>query len=143
MSILLQYSDIIKSAIAEAAITKSNRLQVRIIEVILAIMIIPRKINFTQLGRYGKYGEQSYRQLYTQRLDWLSINGCLAQMYFPQKSRKAIAIDPSFIKKNGHKTPNVGKFLSGTASAVKHGLEVLGISLIDIDSHDSIMLRCE
>lgn len=143
MSILLQYSDIIKSAIAEAAITKSNRLQVRIIEVILAIMIIPRKINFTQLGRYGKYGEQSYRQLYTQRLDWLSINGCLAQMYFPQKSRKAIAIDPSFIKKNGHKTPNVGKFWSGTASAVKHGLEVLGISLIDIDSHDSIMLRCE
>lgn len=143
LSTLLQYSNIIKTAIAEAGIIKSKRLRIRIIEVILTIMIIPRKINFTQLGRYDQYGEQSYRQLFTQRIDWMSINGCLSKMYFPKNSRKAIAIDPSFIKKSGNKTPHVGKFWSGTSSAVKHGLEVLGISLIDIDTHDSIMLRCE
>lgn len=142
-SILLQYSDIIQTAIAAAGITTSRRLQNRIIEVILVIMTISKKINFTQMERTGRYCEKSYRQLYSQRLDWLRLNVEISKMYFPRSSRKAIIIDPSFVKKSGEKTPHVGKFWSGTASAMKHGLEVLGISLVDIDKHDSIMLRAE
>lgn len=112
--------------------TSSKRLQKRIIEVILVIITLSRKVNFTQMERIGTYSEKSYRQLYTQRLDWLCLNVELSKMYFPQSSRKAIVIDPSFVKKSGKKTPHVGKFWSGTASAMKHGLEVLGISMVDI-----------
>ncbi len=62
-------------------------------------------------------------------------------MRFGSGRRRAIAIDPSFISKSGVKTPGIGRFWSGCAGAVKKGLEILGIALIDADSNDAMMLR--
>lgn len=45
--------------------------------------------------------------------------------------------------KSKKKTPYIGKFRSGCASAMKRGLEILGIGIIDIDSRDCMMLRAE
>ena len=45
------------------------------------------------------------------------------------------------ICKAGKKTPHIGRFWSGCAGAVKHGLEIMGLGLIDIDSHNCMMLR--
>lgn len=66
---------------------------------------------------------------------------CLALRYFGTEGRKAIAIDPSYISKAGKKTPHIGRFWSGCAGAVKHGLEIMGLGLIDIDAHNCMMLR--
>lgn len=55
--------------------------------------------------------------------------------------RKAIAIDPSFITKSGKHTPWAGYFWSGCAGAVKRGLEILGIGLIDVDNRDCLSLQ--
>ena len=54
--------------------------------------------------------------------------------------RPAIAIDPSFVAKAGKKTDHIGRFWSGCASAVKHGLEILGIAVVDADIKDAMML---
>lgn len=53
----------------------------------------------------------------------------------------AIAIDPSYISKVGKKTPHIGRFWSGCASAMKHGLEILGIGLVDVNANTCMMLR--
>lgn len=74
-------------------------------------------------------------------LNWLRFNVSLALRYFGSDGRKAIAIDPSYISKSGKKTPHIGRFWSGCAGAVKHGLEIMGLGLIDIDSHNCMMLR--
>ena len=58
-----------------------------------------------------------------------------------KQGRWAIAIDPSYISKAGKKTPHIGRFWSGCAQSVKHGLEIMGIGLIDIDTKDCMMLR--
>lgn len=55
--------------------------------------------------------------------------------------RLAIAIDPSYVSKSGKKTDHIGRFWSGCASAVKHGLEILGIAVIDADIKDAMVLR--
>ena len=108
-------------------------------------MVIPGKINFSQMGKYGRHGEQCYRQnvgrLRSKSLNWLRFNVSLALRYFGSEGRKAIAIDPSYISKAGRKTPHIGRFWSGCAGAVKHGLEIMGLGLIDIDSHNCMMLR--
>lgn len=111
------------------------------IETLLLYMIIPRKINFTQLERYGTHCEQCFRQNFTKDFDWLSYNLSLSQKIFKAEDRKAIALDPSYISKSGKRTPWIGYFWSGCAGAVKRGLEVTGIGLIDIDRHDCVMLR--
>ena len=140
-----QYVGICKEAISDSGAKLSKSFEKVIIEVLLLYMVIPGKINFTQLGRYGKHGEQCYRQNFGRRrlkcINWLRLNISFALRFFGEGGRKAIAIDPSFISKSGKKTPHIGRFWSGCASAVKHGLEIMGLGLIDIDAHNCMMLR--
>ena len=86
-----------------AKLTKS--IQTSDMEMLFLLMVIPRRCKFTQMGRYGKRGEQCYRQ------------------------------------KAGKHTPYVGTFWSGCAGAVKHGIEILGIGVIDVDLHECMMLK--
>ena len=140
-----QYTDIIIYAVKNSAAKLTKSFDKILIEVIILYMIIPRKVNFTQMERYGSHDEQTYRNNFGKKksecIDWLKLNVSLAKRYFGEKGRRAIAIDPSFISKSGKKTPHIGRFWSGCAQAVKHGLEIMGIGLIDIDANDCIMLR--
>ena len=140
-----QYMDIFKDAVEDSAAKITKSFEKILIEVIILFMVIPRKINFTQMGRYGSHVEQTYRNAFglkkSKSIDWLKLNVSLAKRFFGEKGRRAIAIDPSFISKSGKKTPHIGRFWSGCAQAVKHGLEIMGIGLIDIDANDCIMLR--
>ena len=140
-----QYTDIITFADKNSAAKLIKSFEKILIEVIILYMIIPRKVNFTQMERYGSHDEQTYRNNFGKKksecIDWLKLNVSLAKRYFGEKGRRAIAIDPSFISKSGKKTPHIGRFWSGCAQAVKHGLEIMGIGLIDIDANDCIMLR--
>ncbi len=103
-------------------------------------MVIPGRINFLQLGRYGKSCEQRFRQNFSKDFDWLGFNLSLSERILTG-DRKAIAIDPSYISKSGKNTPWVGYFWSGTAGQAKRGLEILGVGLVDIDNKDCISLQ--
>lgn len=95
------------------------------------------------MGRYSDSCEQRFRQLYEREFDWMEFNTSLMWRFFGHGLRKAIAIDASYISKAGKKTPYIGKFWSGCASAVKRGLEILGIGIIDVDAKNCMMLRAE
>ena len=140
-----QYADICTDAIKKSGAKIAKRIEKILIEVLILYMIIPRKINFTQMERYGTHDEQTYRNNFachkSKTVDWLKLNATLAERFFDKAERTVIAIDPSFIPKSGKKTPHVGMFWSGCAQAVKHGLEIMGIGLVNIDANDSIMLR--
>ena len=140
-----QYADICTDAIKKSGAKIAKRIEKILIEVLILYMIIPRKINFTQMERYGTHDEQTYRNNFachkSKTVDWLKLNATLAERFFDKAERTVIAIDPSFIPKSGKKTPHVGMFWSGCAQAVKHGLEIMGIGLVTIDANDSIMLR--
>lgn len=142
-NLLSRYMSLCKSAFEFCGSAKINKsIQANILEMLFLLMIIPRKANFTQMGRYGKRCEQCYRQTAERNVDWIEMNMLLSAFTFKEgKGRNAIAIDPSYIKKSGKHTPYVGTFWSGCVGAVKHGLEILGISVIDIDLHDCFMLK--
>ena len=140
-----QYMDIFKDAVEDSAAKLTKSFEKILIEVIILFMVIPRKINFTQMGRYGSHVEQTYRNAFglkkSKSIDWLKLNVLLAKRFFGKQGRWAIAIDPSYISKAGKKTPHIGRFWSGCAQSVKHGLEIMGIGLIDIDAKDCMMLK--
>lgn len=123
--------------------TKVNKtFRNNIIEILLLNMVIPERINFLQYGRYGRRTEAIYRRTFGRDFDWMGFNMNLAADRFQHgMKRLAIAIDASYIRKAGKKTAHVGRFWSGCASAVKHGLEVLAIGLVDVDINDCMMLR--
>ena len=103
-------------------------------------MAIPGKVNFLQMGRYGEFSEQTYRNNFRDgTFDWFSFNEHLVRKVLRGK-RLAIAIDPSFLPKSGKKTPWTGKFWSGVAGEMKRGNEVMGVGVIDVDNHDCMTL---
>lgn len=95
------------------------------------------------MGRYGDSCEQRFRTLFGKEFDRMEFNTSLMRRAYGESGRKAIAIDASYISKAGKKTPYIGKFWSGCASAMKRGLEILGIGIVDVDARDCIMLRAE
>lgn len=111
-----------------------------IMDTLKLFMAIPDKKTFLNMGRYGMFSEQTYRNAFTRDdFDWFSFNLYLANKVCTGKFR-AIAVDPSFIPKAGNKTPWFGKFWSGAAAAMKRGLELMGIGLIDVDNHECMTL---
>ena len=99
------------------------------------------RINFTTMAKLGRSCESRFRQNFKKSFDWLSFNKSFLE---PTKGHRiAIAIDPCFISKSGKKTPGLDWFWSGCASAMKKGLEILGISIVDADAKDSIFLKAE
>ena len=110
-----------------------------LIETFILFLSIRGRINFLQLGRYGKYKEQRYRQQFEKSFDFLTFN---KELTLSQGSGKyAIAFDPSYISKSGKKTPGLGWYWSGCANQAKWGLEIGGLAAIDIDNYTAFHLE--
>ena len=138
-NVLTQYQSEVIEALKSAA-NLGKPFEKIIIDTLKLFMAIPDKINFLQMGRYGEFTEQTYRNTFTRDdFDWFAFNLFLANKVCTGKFR-AIAVDPSFIPKAGNKTPWFGKFWSGAAGGPKRGLELLGIGLIDVENHDCMTL---
>jgi len=102
-----QYTGICKEALHDCASKLSKSFESVIIEVLLLYMVIQGKINFTQMGRYGRHCEQCYRQnfgrLRSKSLNWLRFNVALALRYFGTEGRKAVDLMPPLIVGGGKK----------------------------------------
>ena len=94
-----QYMDIFKDAVEDSAAKLTKSFEKILIEVIILFMVIPRKINFTQMGRYGLHVEQTYRNAFglkkSKCIDWLKLNVSLAKRFLGKQGRWAIAIVPA------------------------------------------------
>ena len=134
-----QYLEIINNLLSQSAAKINKWREKFMLEVLLLYLIIPGRINFLQLGRYGRFCEQRYRQQFGRKFDWLCFNATLAESQI--SSRVAIAFDPSYISKSGKCTPYLGRFWSGCAKTAKHGLEISGIGIIDMDLHTCFHLE--
>ena len=137
---LIQLQELIATALSgQTKLSKS--FQKFFTETMKLFLTSKSRLNFTQMAREGQMCESSYRQNYKKHFDWLAFNG----QFVGERTgnRIAIAIDPSYISKSGKKTPGIGYFWSGCASAMKRGLEILGIALVDADEKTAIPLKAE
>ena len=112
-----------------------------LVDVLLMFALLPGKINFSQLEIYGKYCAKTYGSRFTELFKWEDFNIGLSGFFLGKAGRKAIIIDQSHISKSGTHTQGIGNFWSGCAQQVKHGLEILGIGLIDIDKKDYLSVK--
>jgi len=108
-------------------------------EVVILLLSIKGRVNFLQLGRFGNFKEQRYRQQFEKPFPWLDFNKELTLSHGGR--RFVIAFDPSYINKSGKKTPGVGWYWSGCAGQAKWGLEIGGLAAIDLDNHTAFHLE--
>jgi Transposase DDE domain len=98
--------------------------------ILCLFLSIKGRINFLQLARYSKYCEQTFRSFFALSFDFSIINHALIKKYVP--GEKINVFDPSHISKSGKKTPGLGYFWSGVAGAMKPGLELCGLAVVDV-----------
>ena len=108
-------------------------------ESIALFLSIKGRINFLQLGRFGNFSEQRYRQQFEKPFPFLDFNKELALSHGGK--RFVIAFDPSYISKSGKETPGLGWYWSGCAGHAKWGLEIGGLAAIDLDNHTAFHLE--
>ena len=116
----------------EVATNLSKSFQSFFIETMELILTHTGRLNFTQMARCGRSCESRFRQNFRKSFDWLSFNRSFLES--TKGHRIAIAIDPCYISKSGKKTPGIDWFWSGCAAAMKKGLEIFGISIVDADA---------
>jgi hypothetical protein len=109
-----------------------------ILEILGLLLGIKGRLNFLQSGRYGKGGEQHYRNQFNTPFDFPAFNKELIAQHGGK--HLAIALDPSYASKSGKATSGVGHYWSGVAGKAKWGLEISGIAAIDIDNHTAFHL---
>ena len=64
--------------------------------------------NFTNLSRWGEYGEDTCRQNFARPFGWLEFNAELASQQLGQ--HLVIAFNPCFVPKSGKHTGGIGYF---------------------------------
>jgi len=109
------------------------------IEIMLLFLSIQGRMNFLQFGRFGKFGEQRYRQQFEKPFNFMDFNKNITLNH--GSGHFVIAFDPSYISKSGKETPGVDKFWSSVAGAAKFGLEIGGIAAIDIENKTAFHLE--
>lgn len=107
---------------------------------IRTVALIPGKINFTRLSRYGGRTAKTFASNFKSSVDWMRVNMGITRESIGDGDDIAIAIDPSFISKTGRLTYGIGRFWSGVAQRVKRGLEIMVIGAISLSKHNCVML---
>lgn len=138
-NLLMQYQSECLEALKSAA-KVSKPFEKVLMDTLKLFMAIPGKVNFLQMGRYGEFSEQTYRNNFeNETFDWFAFNEYLIRKVLIGKFL-AIAVDPSFLPKSGKKTPWIGRFWSGVAGEMKRGQEIFGVGVIDVENHDCMTL---
>lgn len=132
-----QVRSIVAPALSETTKVRKNFEKFFILTMSLILTIYDR-INFTSLARNCGSCESRFRQNFKKAFDWCRFN-----MAFRLKTEcglVAIALDHSFLRKSGKKTPGIGHYWSGCAGAVKRGLEILAFAMVAADMSDARFL---
>lgn len=107
--------------------------------ILILYMGLRGKYNFINMARYGLYSEKTYRNQMNIHFDWAGFNKNLIQTSCSDEL--IIAFDPSYLPKAGKKTAHVGRFWSGKDQAVKPGLEIGAIAVVDVKNGTALSLE--
>jgi hypothetical protein len=97
------------------------------------------KYNFINMSRYGLFTEQTYRNQMSKPFAWAEFNKALIQQSCSKEL--ILAFDPSYLPKSGKKTAHVGRFWSGKDQAVKPGIEVGAMAVVDVKNGTALSLE--
>ena len=108
-SILMQYQSECLEALKSVA-NIGKPFEKVFMDAMKLFMAIPGRINFLQMGRYGKFSEQTYRNHFVnESFDWFSFNEHLVKEHLPGTRKPLPWILPIF--PSPKENPMAGIFL--------------------------------
>jgi hypothetical protein len=108
---------------------------VALIETILALR---GRLNFVNLERQGGLSARTHSRWHRRAHPFREMNREIIRSL--AKGVLLVAMDATFIRKSGKKTPGLGRFWNGTASRSERGLEVSLVSVVDVTNKRAFAL---
>jgi Transposase DDE domain len=96
------------------------------------IALVIGKVNFTNMSRYSRWSEKTYRRQYSQGFNFMALNAQLIKEAVAEEVTQIGAMDCSFIAKSGKATYGLDWFYNGSANRSEKGLEISVIAVIDV-----------
>jgi len=120
-----------------SGITKPRRKFVT--QLLMLYMGLRGRYTFTNLARYGKLNEKTYRNQFDKPFPWGDFNKDLIRS---ECSKELIAVfDPTFIPKSGKHTPHVDWHWSTTSQRIKRGIEMGSLAVVDVRNRTAFSLE--
>jgi hypothetical protein len=85
---------------------------------------------FSNMGRWGRMNEKSYRNCFKKFFDWFGFNYNMVKQHCGKEI--IVVFDPSYIKKSGKQTYGMGMFWSGVRQKALKGLEIGCLAFVDV-----------
>ena len=101
------------------------------------------KVNFTNLSRYSKITERTYRRQFSRSSNFIKGNAEIIAKAITATARQIIATDCSFVSKSGKATYGIEYFYNGSASRAEKGLEISVIAIVDVDTKQGYTLSVQ
>ena len=93
-TLLMQYQSECLSAL-KSVVNIQKPFEKTFMDTMKLFMAIPDRINFLQLGRYGCFSEQTYRNLFEhETFDWFAFNGSIISKHLTGKRKPSPSILP-------------------------------------------------
>jgi hypothetical protein len=120
--------------VVEATLGKITEVKKPISKFIIHIVELWLAMNcryvFSNMQRWGKMTEKSYRNCFKKFFDWFEYNYAIVKQHC---GKEIIAVfDPSYIKKSGKQTYGMGMFWSGVRQKALKGLEIGCLAFVDV-----------
>lgn len=110
---------------------------------IATIFVTYGRKNYTNLSRYSRYSEKTYRRHFNQGMALESVNQRLIEQYGSPNGRQIAVVDCTFNEKSGRHTYGLDAFYNGKTHQVERGLEWSVLAVVDLDQQTAYSLSAQ
>ncbi|MBM0744650.1 transposase [Phormidium sp. CLA17] len=107
------------------------------------ILVVCGKVNFTNLSRYSRFNEKTYRRHFKAAFDFMPFNVELVSLAQGSGQPLLLVMDGSFITKSGKRTEGIDWYWNGCASRAEKGLEISLVGVVDIETETAYALSAQ
>lgn len=103
-------------------------------ELFQTVFALRGRVNFTNLARYSRFGEQTFRRHFAKAFQWVAFNLVVVRMRRHPDEPLLGVFDCSFLPKSGTETYGIDRFFSSALGRAQRGLEVSILGVIATQS---------
>ena len=92
------------------------------------------RVNFTNLARYSRLSEQTFRRHFQKGMDWVALNLTMLRLQAHPRERLIGVFDCTFVPKSGTASYGVDSFFSSALGRATRGQEVSILGVVAVQS---------
>ena len=107
------------------------------------IFVVFGKVNYSNLSRYSKLSERTYRRHFEQGLGLEKLNQLLLESLGDSQGEQIAVVDCNFVEKSGRHTHGLDWFYNGKTGRAERGLEWSVVAIVDLGQNTGYTLSAQ